>query len=55
MWFLLFVKQFPVIAIAEVKEIIPPPVREPHPHAAAIEMTGLHTDYEPTTPGEHDQ
>jgi len=54
MWFLLFVKQFPVIAIAEVKETIPPPVREPHPHAA-IEVSGLHTDYEPTTPGEHDQ
>jgi hypothetical protein len=27
MWFLLFIKQFPVIAIAEVKEIVPPRVR----------------------------
>jgi molybdopterin-containing oxidoreductase family membrane subunit len=31
MWFLLFVKQFPVIAIAEVKEIVPPRMK----HAAS--------------------
>jgi molybdopterin-containing oxidoreductase family membrane subunit len=27
MWFLLFIKQFPVIAISEVKEIVPPRMR----------------------------
>ena len=27
MWFLLFVKQLPVIAIAEVKEIVPPKMK----------------------------
>jgi molybdopterin-containing oxidoreductase family membrane subunit len=30
MWFLLFVKQLPVLAIAEIKEIIPPRLRHPH-------------------------
>src|SRR5829696_9806619 len=29
MWFLLFIKQLPVIAIAEVKEIVPPKMRLP--------------------------
>ena len=32
MWFLLFVRQFPVIAISEVKEIVPPRVRHAHMH-----------------------
>jgi Ni/Fe-hydrogenase subunit HybB-like protein len=27
MWFLLFIKQFPVLAISEVKEVMPPPRR----------------------------
>ena len=35
MWFLLFIKQLPVIAIAEVKEIVPPKLRTAHPHADA--------------------
>ncbi len=30
MWFLLFIKQMPVIAIAEVKEIVPPKMRHDH-------------------------
>ncbi|HMA02987.1 MAG TPA: hypothetical protein VKP02_11530, partial [Gemmatimonadaceae bacterium] len=30
MWFLLFVKQLPVLAIAEVKEIVPPKLRHAH-------------------------
>ena len=30
MWFLLFIKQLPVIAIAEIKEIVPPKLRQPH-------------------------
>jgi hypothetical protein len=33
MWFLLFVKQLPVLAIAEVKEIIPPQMRHAHVRA----------------------
>ncbi len=52
MWFLLFIKQLPVIAIAEVKEIIPPPVKRPHPHEDHIDHAGRHLDYEPDTPGE---
>ncbi|MBC7790143.1 MAG: polysulfide reductase NrfD [Anaerolineae bacterium] len=54
MWFLLFIKQFPVIAIAEVKEIIPPPVRRPHPHEDAIDTSARHLAFETETPGEHD-
>jgi molybdopterin-containing oxidoreductase family membrane subunit len=30
MWFLLFIKQLPVLAIAELKEVIPPRMRHPH-------------------------
>ena len=30
MWFLLFVKQLPVMAIAEIKEIVPPRFRHSH-------------------------
>jgi molybdopterin-containing oxidoreductase family membrane subunit len=30
MWFLLFIKQMPVIAIAEVKEIVPPKMLNDH-------------------------
>jgi hypothetical protein len=50
MWFLLFIRQFPVIAIAEVKEIVAPRVRTQHEHG--IDVTGLHLDYERETPGE---
>jgi molybdopterin-containing oxidoreductase family membrane subunit len=32
MWFLLFIKQLPVIAIAEVKEIVPPRMKKPPTH-----------------------
>jgi Ni/Fe-hydrogenase subunit HybB-like protein len=52
MWFLLFVKQLPVIAIAEVKEIVAPKLRTAHDHG--ITVTGEHVDYERETPGEHD-
>jgi molybdopterin-containing oxidoreductase family membrane subunit len=42
MWFLLFIKQLPVIAIAEVKEIIPPRMRHAHSaHSQAIEHGGM--------------
>jgi molybdopterin-containing oxidoreductase family membrane subunit len=53
MWFLLFIKQLPVIAIAEVKEIVPPKLRTAHPHADHIDTSGRHADYEPDTPGEY--
>jgi molybdopterin-containing oxidoreductase family membrane subunit len=33
MWFLLFIKQLPVMAIAEVKEIVPPRLRKPADHS----------------------
>jgi molybdopterin-containing oxidoreductase family membrane subunit len=30
MWFLLFIKQLPVVAISEVKEIVPPKMLHAH-------------------------
>jgi len=54
MWFLLFIKQLPIVAIAEVKEIVPPKLRVAHPHANPIDPAGRHLDYEPDTPGEHE-
>ena len=30
MWFLLFVKQLPVMALAEIKEIVPPKMKRAH-------------------------
>jgi molybdopterin-containing oxidoreductase family membrane subunit len=53
MWFLLFVKQFPAIAIAEVKEIVPPKLRATHPHEDHIDSSSRHLDYEPDVPGEY--
>ena len=52
MWFLLFIKQLPVIAVSEVKEIVPPALKRPHDHG--IMVTGEHVAYEADTPGEHD-
>jgi Ni/Fe-hydrogenase subunit HybB-like protein len=46
MWFLLFIRQLPVIAIAEVKEIVPPRLRIP----SAEHLAAFHAE----TPGEHD-
>jgi molybdopterin-containing oxidoreductase family membrane subunit len=54
MWFLLFIKQFPVIAIAEVKEGVPPLLRVAHPHADHIDRAARHAAFEPETPGEHE-
>ena len=34
MWFLLFIRQLPVIAITEIKEIVPPRRRSAHAPAA---------------------
>ena len=52
MWFLLFIKQLPVVAISEVKEIIPPKLRTRHEHGITAE--GRHMEFEPSTPGEYD-
>jgi Ni/Fe-hydrogenase subunit HybB-like protein len=53
MWFLLFIKQLPVLALAEIKEIVPPKQRVSHTHGAHnIDVTGRHLPYEPDTPGE---
>jgi len=53
MWFLLFIKNLPIIAISEVKEIVPPPVRAPH-KVEGINVSGMHLEFEPETPGERD-
>ena len=53
MWFLLFIKNLPVIAIAEVKEIVPPSLSTPHP-VEGIDVSGMHLEFEPETPGERD-
>ena len=52
MWFLLFIKQLPVIAISEIKEIIPPRLRTRHEHG--IGPAGRHVDYDTATPGEYE-
>jgi molybdopterin-containing oxidoreductase family membrane subunit len=52
MWFLLFIKQLPVIALTEVKEIVPPKLRRKHDHG--IDAGGAHLEFEPATPGEFD-
>jgi hypothetical protein len=46
----LFIKQLPVIAIAEVKEIIPPRLKTAHDHG--IDSSGRHLEFEASTPGE---
>jgi molybdopterin-containing oxidoreductase family membrane subunit len=38
MWFLLFIKQLPVMAIAEVKEIVPPRLRRAADHSHDIDI-----------------
>ncbi len=48
MWFLLFVRQLPVIAISEVKEIVPPRVRHAHVHTPEDAE-----DFEPQTGRAH--
>ena len=46
MWFLLFIRQLPVLAISEVKEIVPPRLKRVHAHPPEPDA-----DYEPDTPG----
>jgi Ni/Fe-hydrogenase subunit HybB-like protein len=48
MWFLLFIRQLPVIAISEVKEIVPPRLRRVHPYSPAPEG-----EFASDTPGAH--
>jgi hypothetical protein len=52
MWFLLFIKQFPVVAIAEVKEIVKPRLKQAHQQA--VDTAGHHAPFMPDTPGEFD-
>ncbi|MGH7655206.1 MAG: NrfD/PsrC family molybdoenzyme membrane anchor subunit [Gemmatimonadaceae bacterium] len=47
MWFLLFIRQLPVLAISEIKEIVPPRLKRVHQHPP--EPPG---DFEADTPGE---
>src|SRR4051812_27262478 len=55
MWFLLFIRQLPVLALAEIKEIVPPKQRVSHAHGAHnIDVTGRHLAYESDTPGEYE-
>jgi molybdopterin-containing oxidoreductase family membrane subunit len=55
MWFLLFVKQLPVMAIAELKEIVVPRLRYKHGEGKpSIDTSGHHDPYSVSTPGEHD-
>jgi Ni/Fe-hydrogenase subunit HybB-like protein len=59
MWFLLFIKQFPVVAMAEIKEIIPPKMRHAHAGAStsqAVEHGGMGSAIQnepPTSGGSH--
>jgi molybdopterin-containing oxidoreductase family membrane subunit len=47
MWFLLFIRQLPVLAISEIKEIVPPKLKRVHHHPP--DAPG---DFEADTPGE---
>jgi Ni/Fe-hydrogenase subunit HybB-like protein len=48
MWFLLFIRQLPVFALSEIKEIVPPRLR--YAHGLSVESDN---DYVPETPGAH--
>ncbi|MEO7218800.1 MAG: NrfD/PsrC family molybdoenzyme membrane anchor subunit [Gemmatimonadaceae bacterium] len=52
MWFLLFIKQFPVIALTEIKEIVKPRLKFSHPRG--IDTTAHPLPFMPDTPGEFD-
>jgi Ni/Fe-hydrogenase subunit HybB-like protein len=45
MWFLLFIRQLPVLAISEIKEIVPPKLKRSH--------AGQVGDFGTDTPGDH--
>jgi hypothetical protein len=50
MWFLLFIKQFPVIAITEIKEIVRPRLRRRH--ETGVDSAAHPLPFMPDTPGE---
>ena len=52
MWFLLFVKQLPVMAIAELKEVVPP--KRKHPHPEEFEHSRDEGIAHPQVTGEHE-
>jgi hypothetical protein len=42
MWFLLFIKQLPAMAVSELKEVLPPPMRHAHrTESQALEHGGM--------------
>jgi hypothetical protein len=53
MWFLLFIRNLPVIAIAEVKELVPPRLRS-HRMPEGTDIAGHHLDFATETPGDLD-
>ncbi|HYJ81132.1 MAG TPA: NrfD/PsrC family molybdoenzyme membrane anchor subunit, partial [Longimicrobiaceae bacterium] len=51
MWFLLFLRYLPGLSIAEIKEVLPPPMRHPHDaaaHTAGVDASGAQGE---DTPG----
>jgi hypothetical protein len=52
MWFMLFIKQFPVIAITEIKEIVKPRLK--HRYDKGVDIAAKPLPFMPDTPGEFD-
>jgi molybdopterin-containing oxidoreductase family membrane subunit len=50
MWFLLFLRYLPGLSIAEIKEVLPPPMRDAHgdAHAANVDASGTQVEHYPT-------
>ncbi|HEX8452588.1 MAG TPA: hypothetical protein VF647_10855, partial [Longimicrobium sp.] len=50
MWFLLFLRYLPGLSIAEIKEVLPPPMRHAHgdDHAANVDASGTQVEHYPT-------
>ena len=51
MWFLLFIKQLPVMALAEIKEIVPPKMRARDPGGARSRPERAHDRSQPDRGG----
>jgi molybdopterin-containing oxidoreductase family membrane subunit len=50
MWFLLFLRYLPGLSIAEIKEVLPPPMRrhDPAEHVAKVDASGTQVEVYPT-------
>jgi molybdopterin-containing oxidoreductase family membrane subunit len=50
MWFLLFLRYLPGLSIAEIKEVLPPPMRAhgPAEHASSVDASGTQVEHYPT-------